>query len=98
MRLKGQTLKEVPNPAYTIVGEGLTLWVLSASRIYDNISLMNIIKYLKEVRIELSKVSWPTREEIVKLTTIILVASLIVGLYVGGLDVLFTNLLGMFLK
>jgi len=59
---------------------------------------MNIIKYLKEVRIELSKVSWPTREEIVKLTTIILVASLIVGLYVGGLDVLFTNLLGMFLK
>ena len=67
-------------------------------RPYGTITLMNIIAYLKEVRIELSKVSWPTREEIVKLTTIILVASLVVGLYVGGLDVLFTNLLGMFLK
>ncbi len=59
---------------------------------------MNLLTYLKEVRVELTKVSWPTRAEAVKLTTIILAASLAVGLYVGGLDVVFTNLLGMFLK
>ncbi len=59
---------------------------------------MNVLTYLKEVRVELTKVSWPTREEAVKLTMVILLSSLAVGLYVGGLDVLFTNLLGLFLK
>lgn len=59
---------------------------------------MNIIKYLREVKVELSKVTWPTRAESLKLTVIILVASLAVGLYIGGLDLIFTNLLGLFLK
>ncbi|MFH1244401.1 MAG: preprotein translocase subunit SecE [bacterium] len=59
---------------------------------------MNILQYLREVRLELGKVTWPTRAEATKLTVIIIVASLAVGLYVGGLDVLFTNLLGLFLK
>jgi preprotein translocase subunit SecE len=59
---------------------------------------MNIVKYLQEVKVELGKVTWPTREEATKLTLIILLASLAVGLYVGGLDVLFTTLLGTFLK
>ncbi len=59
---------------------------------------MNVLTYLKEVRVELTKVSWPTREEAIKLTMVILISSLAVGLYVGGLDVLFTNLLGLFLK
>lgn len=59
---------------------------------------MNIIQYLKEVRVELTKVTWPTRAEATHLTIVILGASLLVGLYVGGLDVLFTNLLGMYLK
>jgi preprotein translocase subunit SecE len=59
---------------------------------------MNIIKYLKEVKVELSKVTWPTRAESLKLTVVILVASLAVGLYIGGLDLIFTNLLGLFLK
>ncbi len=59
---------------------------------------MNIIQYLKEVRVELTKVTWPTRAEATHLTLIIIGASLIVGLYIGGLDLLFTNLLGLFLK
>jgi preprotein translocase subunit SecE len=59
---------------------------------------MNILNYFKEVRVELTKVTWPTREEATHLTIIILGASLAVGLYVGGLDVLFTSLLGTFLK
>jgi preprotein translocase subunit SecE len=59
---------------------------------------MNILTYLKEVRVELGKVSWPTRAEAIKLTVIILAASLATGLYVGGLDLVFTNILGIFLK
>ncbi len=59
---------------------------------------MNLLKYLKEVRIELTKVTWPTRAEATKLTLVILAASLAVGLYIGGLDLVFTSLLGTFLK
>jgi preprotein translocase subunit SecE len=59
---------------------------------------MNLIQYFKEVRVELTKVTWPTREEATHLTMIIIVASLVVGLYIGGLDLAFTSLLGTFLK
>jgi preprotein translocase subunit SecE len=59
---------------------------------------MNLLKYLQEVRVELGKVTWPTRVEATHLTIIILLASLAVGLYIGGLDFVFTSLLGTFLK
>lgn len=59
---------------------------------------MNLLTYFTEVRAELSKVTWPTRQEATKLTGIILAVSLVTGLYVGGLDYVFTNLLGLFLK
>ncbi|PIS17752.1 preprotein translocase subunit SecE [Candidatus Collierbacteria bacterium CG17_big_fil_post_rev_8_21_14_2_50_45_7] len=59
---------------------------------------MNILNYLKEVRVELGKVTWTTRAEATHLTLIIIIASLVVGLYIGGLDIVFTNLLGIFLK
>ncbi len=59
---------------------------------------MNIPQYLREVRVELTKVTWPTRKEATYLTLVILIASLATGLYIGGLDLLFTRLLGLFLK
>jgi preprotein translocase subunit SecE len=59
---------------------------------------MNILTYLQEVRVELTKVTWPTRQEATHLTVIILASSLAVGLYIGGLDYVFTSLLGTFLK
>jgi preprotein translocase subunit SecE len=37
---------------------------------------------------ELKKVSWPTRTETIRLTTIVIIVSLIIGLYVGIIDVL----------
>ncbi len=37
---------------------------------------------------ELKKVSWPTKAETVRLTTIVIIVSLIIGLYVGIIDIL----------
>jgi preprotein translocase subunit SecE len=59
---------------------------------------MYILSYLKEVKAELSHVTWPTREEAQNLTLVVIGGSLAVGLYVGGLDFAFTNLLGIVLK
>lgn len=52
-----------------------------------------LIKYLQEVRTELSKVVWPKRNEVIKLTLIVIIISAVVGLYVGALDLAFTKLL-----
>jgi len=52
----------------------------------------NPVEYLKEVQIELKKVIWPKREEVVKMTGTVIIVSSIVAVYIGGLDSLFTQL------
>ena len=56
-----------------------------------------IITFLKEVKLEMKKVNWPTREETIKYTLIIIGASIVVAIYLGGLDVLFTFLIKEFI-
>jgi preprotein translocase subunit SecE len=51
--------------------------------------------FLKEVKIELQKVTWPSREQTRKLTIIVIIVSATVAVFVGGLDLLFTKLLGL---
>lgn len=55
------------------------------------------MKYLKEVRSELAKVSWPKRKDATRMTVIVVIASVAVGAYIGGLDLTFSSLLGLFL-
>lgn len=52
-----------------------------------------ILRFFSEVRQELSKVTWPKRDEVIRLTLIVFLVSGIIGAYVGGLDYLFTRLL-----
>ncbi|MDO8609539.1 MAG: preprotein translocase subunit SecE [bacterium] len=40
---------------------------------------------------ELKKVTWPTRKETIRLTTIVIAISLIIGIYIGIIDVLLTK-------
>lgn len=51
------------------------------------------IKYFKDVRLELSKVVWPSRVEVTKLTLIVVIISAAVAIYTGVLDYLFTKAL-----
>ncbi len=53
--------------------------------------------YLREVRVELSKVTWPKREEVVKLTATVVIISVIVSVYLGALDYLFARALELLL-
>ena len=52
-----------------------------------------MFKFIKEVRSELAKVTWPTRRDTIRLTAIVIAISVVVGLYLGGLDMLFTQML-----
>jgi len=57
------------------------------------VAVKQITNYFREVRVELSKVSWPKREEVIKLTAVVSIISVIVGAYLGALDLLFTKML-----
>ena len=49
-------------------------------------------RFFRDTRSELRKVVWPTREQATNLTVLVCVASLIVGLFLGGVDLLFSEL------
>jgi len=55
-----------------------------------------VIRFLKEVRIEMKKVNWLSRREVLNYTILIIVLSFVVGLYLGALDLLFSWLLARF--
>ena len=48
------------------------------------------VHFLKETRIELRKVVWPTREETIKTTGIIMVAVIIIAIFLWIVDAFFT--------
>ena len=48
------------------------------------------VHFLKETRIELRKVIWPTRQETLKTTGIIMVAVIVVAIFLWIIDALFT--------
>lgn len=56
------------------------------------------VTFLKETQDELKKVVWPTRDEIIRLTTVVILLSFIVGVFLGGLDFVFTKLIEIVIK
>lgn len=71
--------------------------------VFDRIAAVKgfgaVIRYLTEVRSELSKVVWPKRTEVVRLTLVVILMSAIVAVFVGlidfGLTKALSNLLGI---
>ena len=57
---------------------------------------MNLINYLRDTRAELRHVSWPTRQQAINYTIIVLAISIGTGLFLGLLDFIFSRLLARF--
>ncbi len=55
-----------------------------------------IVTFLKEVRLEIKKVNWPTRQETLRYTLIVIGASIAVAIFLGSVDFLFSTLLNKF--
>ena len=45
-----------------------------------------IAQFVRESRIELRKVVWPTRQEATRLTVVVIAVSVVVGVILGGFD------------
>jgi len=59
---------------------------------------MNPVAFLREVRAEMEKVVWPTRNQAIQLTVMVIAVSVLVGAYIGGLDFILTNVLNSIVK
>jgi preprotein translocase subunit SecE len=55
------------------------------------------LTFLREVRVELGKVSWPSRQQMIQYTAVVLGLCLFFALFLGGLDSLFANILKRFI-
>jgi len=56
-----------------------------------------ITRYIQESYEELQKVSWPTREQTIRHTTIVIIFSLTVGVFIGLFDFVLSKLFSIFL-
>jgi len=54
-------------------------------------------QFFKEVRSELTKVTWTTREELIYSTILVIVVSMVLAIFVGVVDVALSNLVSMLL-
>lgn len=50
------------------------------------------VRFFRETFAELRKVTWPTRQEAVRLTVMVIIVSAVVGMLLGAIDYLFTIL------
>ena len=50
-------------------------------------------RWFEDISSELKKVSWPTRDETIYLTTVVVIVALAVGALLGGVDVFFNWLI-----
>ena len=59
--------------------------------------LSKIFSFFKEVKVEAKRVNWPTRQETIKNTLIVLGFTVLVALFLGAFDFAFTMILERFI-
>ena len=56
-----------------------------------------LFQFFGEVISELKKVTWPSREETTRLTMLVIAISVVIGIALGVIDLMFTRLLDQFI-
>ena len=57
-----------------------------------------VSQFLREVRVELSKVTWPTRKETIASTSVVLVIVILIAAFLGIVDLGLSKLMRLFLS
>ena len=59
--------------------------------------MSKLVAFLNDVKIELARVSWPSRKQTIQYTMAVIVMSLLVAAFLGALDAIFSFLLNKFI-
>ncbi len=54
--------------------------------------------FIQGVRDELKKVQWPSRAQVTRLTLVVIIISVVVALYIGGIDAVLAKVLELLTK
>ncbi len=60
--------------------------------------MQKIIQFFKEVKLELRKVTWPGRDEVIKSTIVVLIAIAILGVFLWVIDLILQGVVGQLMK
>lgn len=60
--------------------------------------LKKIGNFLREVKIELGKVTWSTKEELMASTVVVIVSVLLLAIFIGACDFILIRLINIILK
>ncbi len=60
--------------------------------------ISKIQKFFSEVIIELKKVNWPTRSELIEATWVVLVSTFFLGIFIGSADLIYSRLLTVIIR
>ncbi len=62
-----------------------------------NFSQSQVVRYFKETREELKRTNWPSKDETIRYTWVVIALSAFLVVVLGGLDYFFTYLASRFL-
>ena len=57
-----------------------------------------IRQFLREVRAELEKVSWPGRQEVQAATIVVIALVILLAVFIGAVDFVVSRVLGLFFR
>jgi len=84
---KSTTLKKKPLMSASAVSAGQRQGLIQKS-----------VQFLREVRVELKKVTWPSRKQTIGSTVVVLVLVLLISIYLGVADIGLTNFVRVVLQ
>ncbi len=61
-------------------------------------AMQQLQEFVKDVRLESTKVSWPTREELRDSTTVVIITVLLVAAFIGIVDRILTAAVGLIFR
>jgi len=60
--------------------------------------LQKSLQFLREVKVELNKVTWPTRKQTIGSTLVVIILVMIISFFLGIVDIGLSSLIGVVLK
>nr|MBU1328176.1 preprotein translocase subunit SecE [Candidatus Omnitrophota bacterium] len=57
-----------------------------------------ITNFITEVKVEMQKVSWSTKDELVGSTTVVIVSTLLLAMFIGMVDMVLSKFIGFILR
>lgn len=59
--------------------------------------MSKVVVFVKDSYSELKKVSWPTRKQVANYTVAVIISSIVIALFLGLLDILFSSVIEKFI-